>query len=314
LQWLEISVTTDTETAEAVAELFNRHGHGGAVVEMPVDCLENELTTSSPPSTVIVKTYLPRDGTAGQTRQRLEEGLWHLGQIQPIPAPLIRELAEEDWAESWKRQYHQLRVGRRIVVVPAWEQPAAAPDEVLIRLEPGMAFGTGLHPTTRLCLEAMETHLTPGSTVLDVGTGSGVLAIAAASLGAASVLALDADPVAVTVADENVALNGVGDTVAVRHGSLPGGDVVQRHFDTDGVLPLLEAGRFDLVVINILAPVIVGMAPSLAERCTPGGQLIAAGLIEGQEGAVVEALMAQQLQIIERAQEKDWVALVARRG
>ena len=177
-----------------------------------MDCFEYELAAAPPPSTVIVKTYLPLDGTAGEAQRRLEEGLWHLGQIYPIPDPVIRELAEEDWAEAWKQQYHLLRVGRRIVIVPAWEAYAPAPGEVVIRLEPGMAFGTGLHPTTRLCLEALEAHLAPGCTVLDVGTGSGVLAIAAAKLGARSVLALDADPVAVSVARENVALNGVAGT------------------------------------------------------------------------------------------------------
>jgi ribosomal protein L11 methyltransferase len=314
LRWLEISVTTDSEAAEAVAELFNRYGQGGAVLETPLDCFENELPTCSPPDTVIVKTYLPPDSTTAQAQQRLEEGLWHLGQIYPIPAPVVRELADEDWAEAWKKQYHQLRVGRRIAVVPAWEDYAPAPDEAVIRLEPGMAFGTGLHPTTRLCLQALEVHLTPGRTVLDVGTGSGVLAIAAAGLGARSVLALDADPGAVTVAEENVALNGVGDKVTVRHGSLPGGDLVPWHFTTDSGLDLLKAGHFDLILINILAPVIVGMAPALAARCTQGGSLIIAGLIESQEEGVVEALQVQRFQVIERAQEKDWVSLVARRG
>lgn len=314
MRWLEISVTTDSEAAEAVAELFNRYGQGGAVLETPLDCFENELPTCSPPDTVIVKTYLAPESTTAQALSRLEEGLWHLSQIYPIPAAVVRELADEDWAEAWKKQYHQLRVGRRIVVVPVWEDYAPVPDEAVIRLEPGMAFGTGLHPTTRLCLQALEVHLTPGRTVLDVGTGSGVLAIAAAGLGARSVLALDADPGAVTVAEENVALNGVADKVTVRHGSLPGGDLVPWHFMTDSGLELLKAGQFDLILINILAPVIVGMAPALAARCARGGSLITAGLIESQEEGVVEALQEQRFQVIERAQEKDWVSLVARRG
>lgn len=314
MRWLEISVTTDNEAAEAVVELFNRYGRGGAVVEMPVDCFEYELLAGSLPSSVIIKTYLPVDGTAGKVRQRLEEGLWHLGQIYPVPRPVIRELAEEDWAEAWKKQYHLLRIGSRIVIVPLWEEYSPAPGEVIIRLEPGMAFGTGLHPTTCLCLEALETHLTPGCTVLDVGTGSGVLAIAAARLGARYVLALDADPVAVDVAQENIMWNDVADQVTVRRGSLSGGDIVPRHFTMDGDLELLDTGRFDLVLINILAPVIVRMAPALAARCASGGRLIVAGLIESQEGSVVRALQAQGLQVIERGLEKDWVSLVARLG
>jgi ribosomal protein L11 methyltransferase len=313
LQWLEVSVTTDPEAGEAVSELFNRYGHGGAVVETPVDCLEHELAATSSPSAITVKAYLPLDGTADQARQRLEEGLWHLSQIYPLPAPVIRELEDEDWAESWKGQYHRLHVGKRIVVVPTWEHYAPKPKEIVIRLEPGMAFGTGLHPTTRLCLQAIEEHLIPGCTVLDIGTGSGVLAIAAAGLGAAAVLALDADPVAVTAAEANVARNGVSDGVTVQHGSLPGGEELPRHFTTNSALEYLETGHFDLILMNILAPVIIGMAAALAARCRSGGQLIVAGLIDNQETAVLEALHAQGFEVIERNQEKDWVSLVTRR-
>jgi ribosomal protein L11 methyltransferase len=312
MKWLEVSVTADPETAEAVVELFNRYGRGQAVVETPVDCFEYELEESGPPASVIVRTYLPLDGTAAEAQRRLEEGLWHLGQIYPLPEPVFRQLAEKDWAEAWKEQYHRLHVGRRIVIVPAWEAYSPAPDQVVIRLEPGMAFGTGLHPTTRLCLEALEARLVPGGTVLDVGTGSGVLAIAAAKLGAGPVLAIDADPVAVRVAAENVAANGVEAGVEVRHASLPGGEAVPLHFESEGLM-LLDEGQYDLVVINILAPVITGMAPALAARTRAGGRLIAAGLIEGQEQDVVDALRSQGLAIVGRSQEKDWVCLVAER-
>jgi ribosomal protein L11 methyltransferase len=314
LDWLEFSVTTDGEAAEAVVELFNRYGRGGAAVETPVDCFEHELEERSTLAGVIVKAYLPLDGTATEARRRLEEGLWHLSRIYPIPEPVVRELAEQDWTEAWKQQFHLLRIGRRTVIVPAWEVYEPGPGEIVIRLEPGMAFGTGLHPTTRLCLAALESHLAKDSAVLDVGTGSGVLAIAAAKLGARSVFALDADPVAVAVAQENVTANGVAGRVIVWHGSLSGGDVVPKHFTEGSELELLESGTFDLVLVNILAPVIVGMAPALVARLAPGGRLIAAGLIEHQEAEVVRALEAQGLQIVHRTQEKDWVALAARRG
>jgi ribosomal protein L11 methyltransferase len=316
LDWLEISVTTDSEAAEAIVELFNRYGRGrgGAVVETPVDCFEYELPTVSPPPQVLVKTYLPLDGSAETLRQRLEEGLWHLRQIYPIPEPFLQEIAEEDWIEAWKQQYHLQRIGRRTIIVPAWETYQPASDEIVIHLEPGMAFGTGLHPTTRLCLEALETRLTPDCTVLDVGTGSGVLAIAAAKLGADSVLALDADPRAVEVARENVKMNGVTAQVTVQHGSLPGGDVVPRHFMANGQLELLDSGHYDLVLVNILAPVIVGMIGALAARMKPEGELIAAGLIASQEKDVLEAFRSQGLKVAERAQAKDWIALVAIQG
>jgi ribosomal protein L11 methyltransferase len=313
LDWLEISVTTDSEAAEAVVELFNRYSRGGTAVETPVDCFEYELPSAPPPSTVIVKAYLPLDGSADEPRRRLEEGLWHLGQIYPIPEPVIRTLAERDWAEAWKRQYHLQRVGQRVVIVPAWEEYEPAPGEVVISLEPGMAFGTGLHPTTRLCLQALEQQLTPGCNVLDVGAGSGILSIASAKLGADSVLALDADPTAVAVARENVGGNGVGRQVTVRHGTLPGGSAVPMHFMAGFTLELVASGSFDLIVINILAPVIISVAPDLAARLAPAGRVIAAGLIESQEQAVVDALRANGLLVVARSQEKDWVALVAQR-
>lgn len=313
MDWLEISVTTDGEAAEAVVELFNRYGHGQAVVELPLDQFEYELEPDLQPDTVIVKTYLPAGGPASQAQRRIEEGLWHLGQIYPLPDPVIQVLEEKDWAEAWKRQYQIQRVGRRTVIVPAWEEYAPAPGEIVLRLEPGMAFGTGLHPTTRLCLRALEDHCPPGGILLDVGTGSGVLAIAAAKLGARSVLALDADQSAASVARENVSMNGVGGQVTVQHGTLPGGDAVPIHFVANGNLELLESGQFDLILVNILAHVIIDLAPALVARLTLGGAVIAAGLIDTQEHLVTESLEAAGLRVVERAQEKDWVSLVARR-
>ena len=312
MDWLEISVTTDSEAAEAVVELFNRHGRGQAVIEIPQDRFEYELEPETPPASVIVKTYLPNDGSAAAAQRRLEEGLWHLGRVYPIPDPVLRELAERDWAEAWKRQYQLQRVGRRTVIVPAWEEYTPSPDEIVIRLEPGMAFGTGLHPTTRLCLRALEAHCPSAGEVLDVGTGSGVLAIAAAKLGAHTILALDADAAAVEIARENVAMNGVSGQVTVQHGTLPGGDAVPVHFVENGGLDLVETGRFDLILINILAHVIVSVAPALSARLAPGGTVLAAGLIETQELLVTESFRDAGLQVVERAQEKDWVSLVAR--
>jgi ribosomal protein L11 methyltransferase len=328
LEWLEISVTTDGEAAEAVVELFNRYQLGTAV-EIPVDCFEHELATilpdvnGLPSSTVVVKAYLPLDGSVDELRRRIEEGLWHLSQVYgtssassgaaAIAEPVFRTLAEEDWAHAWKRQYHVQRIGRRIAIVPAWEEYTPTPEQVVIRLEPGMAFGTGLHPTTRLCLRALEEHLVPDGDVLDVGTGSGVLAIAAAKLGARSVLALEADLSAVSVARENVAMNAVAGQVSVRHGTLPGSQSVPLYFLAGDPLDLLNTGHFDLILINILAPVIISMAPDLAARLTPSGKAIASGLIESQEEEVTDVFQGQGLRVVQRMQEKDWVALVVQR-
>ncbi len=286
--WLEVSVQADGEVAEAVSEVFNRYGRGGAVLSMDFD---DELSNTA---VVTVKTYLPLDEEGRKARRRIEEALWHLSQIYPLPAPEFRELAEDDWANAWKKHYHVLRIGQRIVVRPSWQEHERQPDEVVIELDPGMAFGTGLHPTTRLCLQALEEHLKPGAKVLDLGTGSGILAIAAAKLGAGSVLALDNDPVAVKAARSNVQSNGVQNLVAVEHGSLDKA--------TEG---------FDLVLVNILARVIIELADQgLADRVRPTGLLIAAGIIEEQEAEVAAALREHGLEIVERRQEKDWVTLV----
>ena len=288
MSWLEISVQVDGEAAEAVSEIFNRYGRGGAVLS--TDFGDESGNTA----VVTVKTYLPLDEKGRETRRRIEEALWHLSQIYPLPPPEFRELTEDDWANAWKKHYHVQRIGQRIVIKPPWQEHQPRPDEVVIELDPGMAFGTGLHPTTRMCLEALEEHLKPGAKVLDLGTGSGILAIAAAKLGAGSVLALDNDPLAVKAARANVRANGVQNLVAVEHGSLD-----------------KATGEFELVLVNILARVIIELAAQgLVDRVRPTGLMIAAGIIEEQEAEVAAALREHGLEIVERRQEKDWVALV----
>jgi len=282
-------VQADGEAAEAVSEVFNRYY--GAV-------LSTEFGDGSGDTAVVtVKTYLPLDEEGSKTRQRIEEALWHLSQVYPLPQPQFRELAEDDWANAWKRHYHVLRVGRRIVIRPSWQEYRPQPDDVVVVLDPGMAFGTGLHPTTQMCLQALEEHLEPGAKVLDLGTGSGILAIAAAKLGAGSVLALDNDPLAVRAAQANAQSNGVQNVVTVELGSLD-----------------KATGEFDLVLVNILARVIIELAgQGLVDRIGPTGLLIAAGLIEEQEAEVEAALRERGMEIVERRQEKDWVAVVGSR-
>jgi ribosomal protein L11 methyltransferase len=292
-EWLEISVCVDGEAAEVVSELFNTYGRGGAVIEHR---LAGGLGAHDDVDEMRVKTYISAGD--GALKRQIEEALWHLGQLYPIPDPEFAVLGEADWAEAWKAHYGVLHVGQRTAIVPAWQSYDPAPDEVVIVLDPGMAFGTGTHPTTRLCLAALEELMEPGMRVLDLGTGSGILSIAAAKRGAASVRAVDIDPIAVASARENVAANGVAGVVHVESGSLE-----------------LAQATYDLVLVNILYSVILDLLDrGLADVLRPNGVVVASGIIDDQEADIVHAFEAHGLQVVDRRRERDWVALVGRRA
>ncbi len=291
MEWLEVSVRVDAEVAESVADVFSRYAPGGVALE--VQGASSEVTAGP----VDVKAYLPVGPDTARVRRQLEEALWHLGQISPIPAPLFSIVAEADWADAWKEHFHPLRIGQHIVIKPTWREFEAAPEDIVIELDPGMAFGTGLHPTTQMCLQVLEEKVQQGMRVLDLGTGSGILALVAARLGASAVLALDTDPVAVTSARENVQRNNVEPKVTVLHGSLE-----------------QASGSYDLVVVNILAKIIVSLArEGLAERVRPGGQWVAAGIIEPQVSEVMATLETVGLHVTGQRQVSDWVTLIGRR-
>ncbi len=302
MEWLEIAVTAPIEAAEAIAEVLSRYAPYGVAFDygpVPAD----EADWERPPlprDTLTVLAYLPMTEGWEEARRRIEEGLWHLSQILPFPPPRFRVIGEEAWAEAWKAHYDVLRVGP-FVIQPTWRKAVLQPGELLIELDPGMAFGTGTHPTTRLCLLALAEWLQPGERVLDLGTGSGILAIAAARRGAARVRALDIDPVAVQVAWENVQRNGVADRVTVARGSLEEA--------------LAEGEPFDGILANILATVIRRFCEQgWSALLRPGGWVIVSGFLEGeQEAAVREALEAAGLRVRGRWVEGDWVALGARR-
>ena len=295
MNWLELSVETDAEGAEAAAALLNEFVSGGAVIEQRITPDAGE--TLNPARAFIVRAFFSSD--AVDALEHAQNGLWHLAQLRAMGEPQVRELAEEDWAEAWKKHYTILHLGKHIVVKPSWLEYAPAPDEVIVELDPGMAFGTGLHPTTRMCLVLLEDRVARGSRVLDVGTGSGILSIAAAKLGAGEVLALDLDPIAVDTAGRNVAANHAENVVQVLRGSLEA-----------------DTGRnlFDLVCINILAEVISDLAPALAAVLRPGGVIIASGILDYKSEDVAEALKASGIMVSEKMQEEDWVALVGARS
>ncbi len=289
-EWLEVSVEVEAEIAEAVAEVFSRYAyHRGVVVEA------GPGGWSAGP--VVVRAYLSTDDELKRRQRRVEEALWHLGQIQPIPEPAFRTVAEAEWADLWKKQLRVLRVGQRLVIRPSWLEYVPKSEDVVIQLDPGMAFGTGLHPTTQLCLLALEEDVQSGIDVLDLGTGSGILAIAAAKLGAESVLAIDSDPQAVDVARENVVINGVEGRVKVAYGSLS--DVT---------------GCYDLMMVNIVARVIEDMVrEGLATRLRLGGKVVTAGIVADQEPSVAATLDQGGLTLVGRRQKEDWVSLLAKK-
>jgi ribosomal protein L11 methyltransferase len=294
VRWLEVSLAVSTELAEAVADILARFAPQGVAMSYEAG--------ATPGSLVVVRAYLPEAAADASERRRLEESLWHLSQIQPLPEPSTRWI-EEDWAEAWKANYRPLAVGSRLLIVPAWLK-GEDPDRIPLYLDPGMAFGTGAHPTTRLCLVALEAALTPGDLVVDLGCGSGILGVAAALLGAGQVLACDIDADALAATERSAERNGVRRTIEIIPGSLA--QVEER----------LRAARraADIVVANILAPVLQEMlATGLAETLRPGGTLILSGILAEQSEGVKSEGRNAGLALAAEESEGEWRALILRR-
>jgi ribosomal protein L11 methyltransferase len=295
--WWEASLRVTEELAESVADVMARFSPGG--VAIGYDAIQPDPDGEGKPAgPVTVRAYLPEDAELPTHRRLLEEALWHLGRISPLPDPEWRAVIEKDWSLEWKKNYRPIRIGRRLRIVPSWMDPAPFVRNLILRLDPGMAFGTGLHPTTQLCLEALEDWVLPGMDVIDLGCGSGILAIAAAKLGAGRVFGVDIDPQAVPIARENVLLNNVESSVEIRIGSL------------DDLLK--EQRSASLVAANILAVVVREMlAAGLARIVRPQGRLVLSGILEGQSAAVEDAIREAGMQVGEKRLRRDWVALVA---
>ena len=309
MQWIEIRVEADGEAAEAVSALFNLEnsspdGQGGAVTEvMGFDPVGEEHHP-----TVAVITYLLADAPDSPERQRrIEEGIWYLGRIHPLGQPQIRRIADEDWSNTWKANYHPLSIGRSFLIIPAWKQDEVMlpEDRQAIVLDPGMAFGTGLHPSTQLCLMAIEDTIHPGERVLDAGCGSGILSIAAARLGASTIDAFDIDPIAVTATLSNASLNHLSVPISARVCSGPDGSAL---WQLDGG----ASARWDEILANILPHVILSLlAQGLAGFLAPEGRMLLAGIIEAREPEVLTGLAAHGLRVLGRYHQADWIALVA---
>jgi ribosomal protein L11 methyltransferase len=304
--WLELSVEADVEAVEAVSEILGRVAPGGTSVEPAFELVEEGLGARIDPTRPsIVRAYVPaRDPAAAEhAAAEASEALGHLQAfgLRPIGELTTRIVHEADWAEAWKAHFPVMRIGRRIVIKPTWREHAASPDDVILDLDPGMAFGTGLHPTTRLCLAGVESAadrgLLDGARVLDVGCGSGILAIAAAKLGAASVLGVDTDPIAAEATLANVGRNGLADRITARTGSLPTGEPT-----------------YDVVLANLIASVLIALAGQLRDELRPGGILLASGIFVDREAEVRAAFAAADISVTTRTAEGEWIALEAVRS
>ncbi|KHD85207.1 50S ribosomal protein L11 methyltransferase [Heyndrickxia ginsengihumi] len=312
MKWSEIMIHTTNEAIEPISNILYEAGAGGVVIEDSNELLKEhedkfgeiyELNPDDyPEEGVVIKAYLPVNSFLGETVDEIKQSITNLTTFNIDIGPnkvTISEVFEEEWATAWKKYYNPVKISEKFTIVPTWEdyQPVSS-DELIIELDPGMAFGTGTHPTTVMCIQALERTVQKGDTVIDVGTGSGVLSIAAALLEAKEVTALDLDEVAVQSARLNIKLNKVQDRVTVQQNDLLKGVNKQA----------------DIVVSNILAEIIVRFTDDAANVVKPGGYFITSGIIQQKKELVREALIASGFLIEETLVMEDWVAFIAKRG
>ncbi len=314
MNWLEVSLTVNGELAESVADVLARFAPNGVMTEQGVkfNDEEDEGTATGP---ITVRAYLEVNERLEETRQKIEEALFYLGMIQPVPKPTYKQIAEQNWMEAWKQHYKPILIGKRLLILPAW-LPNPEPTRIPIKIDPGMAFGTGAHPTTQLCLELMELYFDKTTVddrpqtankdvsrkrpaVIDVGCGSGILSIAALKLGAKKVLGVDIDIESIKNSRENAAVNGIGDELILGQGSVT--EILNGQF---------EFKSAPLVTANILAPVLIRLFEAgLADLIEPSGEVILSGILSHQAESVIEAGQAKGLVKGEVRQIHDWVAI-----
>jgi ribosomal protein L11 methyltransferase len=299
MNWLEVSMTVNGELAEAVADVLARFAPSGVTTEQAVDFVNDE-DEGTPVGPVIVRAYLAADDKIDETRRKLEESLYYLGMIQPLPTPIFNLIPDENWMEAWKVHYQPIAIGKRLIIVPAWlDSPDA--NRIPIKIDPGMAFGTGTHPTTQLCLEMLETIAPKGGSVIDVGCGSGILSIAALKLGAEFALGVDIDEASVKASRENADSNGIpADQFEVGRGSVV--EVLSGKY---------QIRNAPLVLANILAPIIIRLLDmDLGKLAVPGGALILSGILIDQAGGVIASVESHGFKLMEKHQLGDWVAML----
>lgn len=300
--WYQLSVDVDSEAVESVTELFGRYGFNeGVAIEEPYvqdeDGDNPDIDLSKP---FTVHTYVPEEDFNPEIVEQLRQGLYYLGQLRGVSDLRVTNLQEQDWANAWKEHFQVHRIGDRVVIRPPWREYEPEGDDLVIVLDPGMAFGTGLHPSTRLSMLGTEEVVQPGDTVLDVGTGSGILAFAAAKLGASKVDTVDVETVAVKATADNAALNDLSDVISVELGSVGEGEP-------------FWGEQYDVVLANIIARVLIELSEAIVAHTKSGGKIVLAGIIETREQDVRDAFTAAGATVINRRFAEDWVSLVLTR-
>ena len=298
--WVELSVETPPEFVEPLTQVFTEHGEGGVAIELPAGHNPDDGESAPDPDRVTVRTYVPHDRRLEQRYSRIDTAVRLVAHVGDISELRVRVVEEQEWADAWKEHFHVLRVGERAVIVPTWRDYEPLGDDVVISIDPGMAFGTGHHPTTRMCMELLEQYIEPGCRVLDLGCGSGILSILAAKLGASEVLGLEIDSTAAAVAASNVEMNGVQDTVKIQEATLP--------------YPHAPLGNYDLLVANVSAKVITDLAEHIVDVARSGGRLIFSGILDRQRAGVVERMGELGVTFDNGSTDEDWEALVGRVG
>jgi len=301
-KWLEISLTVDGELAEAVAEILGRFAANGVVVETNVK-YNNAEDLGTPYGPVKVYGYLPVDANIEEKRSKVEQALFYLNSIRPLPQPVYKEIWDQNWMAAWKDHYHPIPIGEKLLILPAWIEQTDF-TRLAVKIDPSMAFGTGTHPSTQLCLQCVEDYTRRGFPVIDIGCGSGILAIAALKLHASTALAVDIDEESVKATLTACEANHVADRVEIGLGSVA--EIKKGKFGID---------RAPLVLANILAPVLIHLFDDgMADLVSMGGDIVLAGILAEQGAGVRESAEKHGLTFVEQRQSGDWVALVMRKA
>jgi len=292
LKWIELSVVADDELIDPLVQIFDRYSKNGVVLE---NVKENSGDSNN---TTKVRTYLNAETDYEIVFNQIDIGVRLLSHVGVVSRLSKRVVDENEWHESWKKHFSILEIGKTLAIVPSWLNSKKVDRKVIIELDPGMAFGTGHHPTTRMCLEMLEILVKPENAVLDLGCGSGILSIASAKMGSEKVIGIDNDETAVKVAMENIEINGIGKSVSILTGSIPNKDMI-KHSN-------------DIIVANISSKVILDLSIEITEHLKLGGHLLISGFLDTNESEIINRFKGLNLNVVSRQGTADWVALSLR--